>query len=63
MLKGNIDAAIPTSNILESRKAVDWIKERVRFIAPVKEYHEQEALVFSLAGLRVLKGGERPKKY
>jgi butyrate kinase len=63
VLKGNVDTVILTGKILESRKAVDWIKERVRFIAPVKEYHEQEALVFALAGLRVLKGEERPKKY
>ena len=34
VLKGNVDALILTGNILESRKAVEWIKERVRFVAP-----------------------------
>jgi butyrate kinase len=63
VLKGNVDAVILTGKILESRKAVEWIKERVRFIAPVKEYHEQEALVFALAGLRILKGEDIPKEY
>jgi butyrate kinase len=63
VLKGKVDAVILTGKILESRKAVGWIEERVRFIAPVREYPEQEALAFALAGLRVLRGEERPKKY
>ena len=63
VLKGNVDAVILTGKILESRRAIEWIKERVRFIAPVKEYHEQEALVFALAGLRVLRGEDRTKQY
>ena len=63
VLKGNVDVVILTGKIPESRHAVEWIKERVRFIAPVKEYHEQEALVFALAGLRVLRGEERTKQY
>jgi butyrate kinase len=63
VLKGDVDAVILTGKILEFRKAVEWIKERVRFIAPVKEYHDQEALVFALAGLRILKGEDIPKEY
>jgi butyrate kinase len=63
VLKGNVDAVILTGKILESRKAVEWIRERVRFIAPVKEYPEQEALVCALAGLRVLRGEDKPKQY
>ena len=63
VLKGNVDAVIITGKILESRRAIEWIKERVRFIAPLKEYHEQETLVFALAGLRVLRGEDKPKQY
>jgi butyrate kinase len=63
VLNGNVDAVILTGKILESRHAVEWIKERVRFIAPVKEYHEQEAFVFALAGLRALRGEDRTKQY
>ena len=63
VLKGKVDAVILTGKILDSKRAVEWIKERVEFIAPVKTYPEQEALVFAQAGLRVLKGEERPKKY
>lgn len=63
VLKGNVDAVILTGKILESRKAVECIRDRVRFIAPVTEYHEQEALIFALAGLRILKGEDTAKEY
>ena len=63
VLKGKVDAVILTGKILDSERAVKWIKERVGFIAPVKTYPEQEAIVFAQAGLRVLKGEERPRTY
>jgi len=63
VLKGKVDAVILTGKILDSKRAVNWIKERVEFIAPVKTYPEQEALVFAQAGLRVLRGEERPGEY
>ena len=63
VLKGNVDAVILTGKILDSKRAVDWIIERVGFIAPVKTYPEQEAIVFAQAGLSVLKGDENVKTY
>ena len=63
VLKGKVDAVVLTGKILDSKRAVDWIKERVEFIAPVKTYPEQEAIVFAQAGLSVLRGEEKPKKY
>jgi butyrate kinase len=63
VLKGKVDAIILTGKILDSKKAVDWIKERVGFIAPVKTYPEQEALVLAKAGLRVLTGAEKAREY
>jgi butyrate kinase len=63
VLKGKVDAVILTGKILDSKKAIEWIKERVEYIAPVKTYPEQEALVFAQAGLSVLRGEEKPKKY
>jgi butyrate kinase len=63
VLKGKVDAVVLTGKILESPRAVDWIKERVEFIAPVKTYPEQEAIFFAQAGLRVLRGEELPRKY
>ena len=58
-----VDAIILTGKLLDSKRAISWIKERVEFIAPVETFPEQEALVFAQAGLRVLKGEERPRKY
>lgn len=63
VLKGKVDAVILTGKILESKRAVNWIEERVAFIAPVKCYPEQEALAFAQAALRVLRGKEAAKSY
>ncbi|MFC1864366.1 butyrate kinase [Chloroflexota bacterium] len=63
VLKGRVDAVVLTGKILDSRRATDLVKERVKFIAPVKTYPEQEALVFAQAALRILKGEEYIKKY
>jgi butyrate kinase len=63
VLQGRVDAVILTGKILQSTRAVNWVKERVESIAPVKTYPEQEALVLAQAGLSVLKGEVRPKKY
>ncbi|MFH1382186.1 MAG: butyrate kinase [Chloroflexota bacterium] len=63
VLKGKVDAVILTGKILDSKTAVNWIKERVKFIAPVETYPEQEALVFVQAGLKVLRGEEKARKY
>jgi len=63
VLQGKVDAVVLTGKILESPRAVKWIRERVEFIAPVKTYPEQEALVFAQAGLKVLRGEEAAMKY
>lgn len=63
VLKGKVDAIILTGKILDSKKAVSWIRDRVRFIARVKTYPEQEALVLVEAGLRFLSGKEKAKEY
>jgi butyrate kinase len=63
VLNGKVDAVVLTGKLLDSDRAIKWIKERVEFIAPVKTYPEQEAIVFAQAGLSVLRGEEKPKKY
>jgi butyrate kinase len=63
VLKGKVDAIILTGKILDSKRAVNWIIERVESIAPVKTYPEQEAIVFAQAGLSVLRGDEKARKY
>jgi butyrate kinase len=64
VLKGKVDAIILTGGLAYDTIAVQWIKERVDFIAPVMVYpgeDEMEALAFG--GLRVLKGEEKAKIY
>jgi len=69
VLKGKVDAIVIAGNGAKNKGAlgntfVDWIKERVNFIAPITIYpgtDEMEAL--ALGTLRVLKGEERALEY
>lgn len=64
VLKGRVDAVVLTGGMAHSRMLVDWITERVSFIAPVIVFPgeiEMEAL--ALGVLRVLTGEEMPKVY
>ena len=61
---GNIDRIIITGGLAYYKQLVEWITERVNFIAPI-EYmpgeFEMEAL--DAAAMRVLTGEETPKVY
>ncbi|MDD3653651.1 MAG: butyrate kinase [Desulfotomaculaceae bacterium] len=64
VLKGEVDAIVITGGIAHSKLLVQWIKERVSFIAPVKVFpgeNEMEAL--AAGGLRVLTGDEQASIY
>ncbi|MBU1141321.1 MAG: butyrate kinase [Firmicutes bacterium] len=64
VLKGKVDAIIITGGLAYSQMAIDLIKERVDFIAPVMVYpgeDEMEALAYG--AYRVLKGDEKAKEY
>ncbi len=64
VLSGRLDAIILTGGLARSSMLVDWISERVSFIAPVHVYpgeNELEALAFG--ALRVLRGEERANEY
>ncbi len=69
VLKGKVNAIVITGNGARNKGAlgnsfVDWIKERVNFIAPVTVYpgtDEMKALV--LGAIRVLKGEEKALEY
>jgi butyrate kinase len=63
VLKGKVDAVILTGKILASASAVNWIKERIGFLAPVKTYPEEEGLSFARAALKILRGEEKLKIY
>ncbi|MBN2694345.1 butyrate kinase [bacterium] len=63
-LKGKIDGIVLTGGLAHAAMLVDWIKERVSFMAPVYVYPgENELKALALGGLRVLKGEESPKHY
>ena len=69
VLKGKVDYVVITGNGAGDKGAlgktfVNWIKERVEFIAPVKTYPGSEEMkALALGALRVLGGEENAKEY
>ncbi|HHY33636.1 MAG TPA: butyrate kinase [Firmicutes bacterium] len=64
VLSGEVDAIILTGGLAHSRRLVDWIRDRVSFIAPVMVYPgENEMQALAEASLRVLRGEEQAKAY
>jgi butyrate kinase len=64
VLNGNVDAIVLTGGLANSAMLVDSIADRVKFIAPVKVYpDEQEMLALAAGALRVLGGTEAIKHY
>jgi len=64
VLKGKIDLICLTGGLAKSALLIDWIKERVKWIAPVKVYPgEEEMKALALGVLRVLRGEEEAKEY
>jgi butyrate kinase len=64
VLSGKIDAVILTGGLSTSALLVDWIRDRVKFIAPVLVYPgEDELRALAQGGLRVLRHQEEAKEY
>lgn len=64
VLKGEVDAIILTGGIAHDGEFINWIKERVGFIAPVKVYPgEFEMIALAQGVLRVLRGQEGARVY
>ncbi|MBC7082263.1 MAG: butyrate kinase [Bacillota bacterium] len=64
VLSGDIDAIILTGGLAHSRRLVEWIRDRVSFVAPVMVYPgENEMQALAEACLRVLRGEEEAKAY
>ncbi len=64
VVNGNVDRIILTGGIAYDEMFVNWIIERVKFIAPVVVYPGEEEMRALMEGaLRVLKGEEKPKIY
>ncbi len=64
VLKGKVDAIILTGGLAYNSFLINYIKERVDFIAPLLVYPgEDEMEALALGGLRVLNGEEIAKEY
>lgn len=64
VLRGNVDAIVITGGLANSKLLVNWIMERVSFIAPVLVYPgEDEMKALAEAAMRVLTGQEKTKEY
>ena len=69
VLKGKVNAIVITGNGARNKGAlgntfVNWIKERVNFIAPITVYPgTDEMKALALGAVRVLKGEEKALKY
>lgn len=64
VLKGDVDAIVITGGLAHSKMLINWILERVSFLAPVLVYPgEDEMESLALAGMRVLDKKEAYKIY
>jgi butyrate kinase len=64
VLKGEVEAIVMTGGVAHSRMLLDWIKERVAWIAPLLLYPgEDEMLALAEGALSVLWGKEEARVY
>jgi len=63
VLAGKVDAIVLTGGLARSAMLVDWIGDRVRFIAPVRVYSIQEMAALAAGALSVLRGESRALAY
>jgi len=64
VVNGKVDAIVLTGSFAYFPEFVEWIKERVSWIAPVKVYPgEDEMTALAEAGIRILKGEEQAREY
>lgn len=64
VLKGGVDVIVFTGGLAYSEMLINWIKERVCFIAPVRVYPgEDEIKALASGALRILRGEETLKEY
>ncbi len=64
VLAGEVDAIVITGGLAHSDMLVDWVEQRVAWIAPVMRYPgEDEMLALAQGALRVLQGKETARPY
>ncbi len=64
VLRGEVDAIVLTGGLAHSEMLVGWVRERVRWIAPLLVFPgESEMLALAQGALRVLHGEEEAREY
>jgi len=64
VLKGRVDAIVITGGVARSEMLLDWIGERVAWIAPLLVYPGEDEMLALVQGiLRVLQGEEQAREY
>lgn len=64
VLRGEVDAIVLTGALAHSAMLLDWLRERVSWIAPILVYPgEDEMLSLAQGALRVLRGEESAREY
>ncbi len=64
VLEGRTDAIVITGGLAHSRMLLNWLTERVQWIAPIMVYPgEDEMLALAQGALRVLRGEEEALEY
>jgi butyrate kinase len=64
VLSGEVQKILLTGGLASSTLLMEWIRERVAFLAPVEVWPEVEEMrALALGGLRVLQGEEDAKVY
>ena len=64
VLKGQVDAIVITGGVAHSEMLVNWVRQRVAWIAPLLIYPgEDEMLALAQGALRVLRGQEQAREY
>lgn len=64
VLNGDVQKILLTGGLASSALLMEWIRERVAFLAPVEVWPEVEEMrALALGGLRVLQGEEEAKVY
>jgi len=64
VLKGRVDAIVITGGVAHSEMLVNWVRQRVAWIAPLLIYPgEDEMLALVQGALRVLRGQEQAREY
>jgi butyrate kinase len=63
VLEGRVDAVVLTGGLARSELLVDWIRDRVEFLAPVRVAHLAEMQALAAGALSVLRGDEPELEY